>query len=80
MNIPVFRNGVWISYLVPTDLERYWSHKLKLQAASVYATAITKGYSKQESASLAEAWVNKQLYEGLTYGTQLEDKLKSFLV
>ncbi len=80
MIIPVFRNGVWIHYLVPADMERYWTQRLKLQAASVYATAMTKGYSKEESSTFAEAWVNKQLYEGLTYGTQIETALKSFLL
>ncbi len=80
MKIPVYRDGKWISFSVSDDMKRYWSQANMFQAASVYATAITKGYSPSQSEVYAEAWVNKQLYEGLSYDTKLEAVLKSFLV
>ena len=80
MRIPVFRNGSWISYTVPTDVETLWSQSLQLQAASVYATAISKGLEPSQSAILAEIYVNKQLYADIQYSLQLEDRLKSLYV
>jgi hypothetical protein len=80
MRIPVFRNGSWISYTVPSDVENLWSKSLQLQAASVYATAISKGLEPSQSAILAEIYVNKQLYADIQYPSQLEDRLKSLYV
>ena len=80
MSIPVFRNSKWISYTVPSDVDTLWSTKSKLQAASVYATAIEKGFSPSYSAILAESYVNKQLYLGLQYNAKIEKTLESFLV
>jgi hypothetical protein len=56
-----------------------WSQSLKFQAASLYATAITKGFSKETSTILAEVFVNKELY-GVTYNQSLESALKSLFV
>lgn len=78
--IPVFRKGSWISYEIPEEVRHIWSQGLKLQAASVYATAITQGHSPSLSSTLAEAYVNKELYQGLCYDTKLEGLLKSLLV
>lgn len=80
MRIPVFRNGTWISYTVPTDVRSSWSKSLQLQAASVYATAISKGLQPSQSAILAEIHVNKQLYADIQYSSHLEDRLKSLYV
>ena len=80
MNIPVFRKGLWLSYSVPADVESCWTKRMKFQAASLYATAITKGYSAQDAGIYAEMWVNKQLYEGLVYDAKQEDILKSLCV
>jgi hypothetical protein len=80
MRIPVFRNGAWINYTVPTDVQNLWSKSLQLQAASVYATAISKGLQPSQSAILAEIYVNKQLYADIQYPLHLEDRLKSLYV
>lgn len=78
--IPVFRKGVWIEYSVPSDVERHWNKAMKLQAASMYATAVSKGISPSQSAVLAECYVNKQMYPGVQYSKSIEDQLQSFLV
>jgi hypothetical protein len=80
MNIPVYRKGTWISYTVPKEGEHFWSRALQLQAASVFATASVRGYSPHTCAILAESYVYKQLYPGLMYSEEIEEKLKSFLV
>jgi hypothetical protein len=76
--IPVFSNGRWISYSPPSDV--FWSRNWNLQAASLYAAALQKGYSEKEAAQLAEMYVSKQLYTGLQYSKRFEDQLKALLV
>ena len=78
MSIPVFRNGTWILYNVP-ETTPLWSQALKLQAASVYASFISKGFSKEKSSVFTECFVNKQLY-GVTYSKEIESELQKVLV
>jgi hypothetical protein len=78
--IPIFRNGAWIHYTVPVDMERHWNSSMKRQAASLYATAVSKGISPSQSAMLAECSVNKQLYPGLQYNKSIEELLQQFQV
>lgn len=77
--IPVFRKGAWIHYEVPEAGTALWSQSLKLQIASVYASCITKGYSKEKSIVLAECFANKEIY-GVTYNTSIEQCLKELFV
>jgi hypothetical protein len=77
--IPIFRKGVWIHYEVPEAGTALWSQSLKHQVASVYASCITKGYSKEKSTVLAECFANKEIY-GVTYNTSIEQCLKELLV
>ena len=49
-------------------------------AASIYATAVSKGMTPHHSAVLAECYVNKQLYKDLSYNSKIEESLKSLLV
>lgn len=77
--IPVFRKGSWIHYDVPESGTALWSQSVKLQVASVYATAITKGYSKEKSTVLAESFAHKALY-GVTYNSTIEQCLQEMLV
>ena len=79
MSIPVFRNGTWIHYEIPETGTSIWTNSLKLKAASVYATAITKGFSKQKSLVLTECCINKLLY-GVTYTKQIEEEIKNLMV
>lgn len=78
MSVPVFRNGKWISYEIPSETAM-WSQSLKLQVASVYASLINKGLSKEKSSVLAECYANKQLY-GVTYSKEIEAQLQSIIV
>ena len=78
MRIPVFSNGRWISYELPFDVR--WSANWNLQAASVYAAALEKGFPEKEASALAEMYVNKQLYKGLQYSQKIEDQLNQFHV
>jgi hypothetical protein len=52
---------------------------MKLKAASFYASAITKGFSKERSIVLTECCINKLLY-GVTYAKQIEDEIRSLHV
>jgi hypothetical protein len=79
MSLSVFRKGNWIQYDVPETGTSIWTTRQKLQAASVYATAICNGFSQERSVVLAECFMNKQLY-GVTYSKQLEKELQSLLV
>lgn len=77
--IPVFRNGSWIEYTVPQPLDAMWSQKHIMRAASFYATAIHQGCSTKEAATLAELFINKEVYEGLGYDKRYESKLKQIM-
>jgi hypothetical protein len=79
MSLPVFRKGAWISYDPPSTGLEMWGPHLKLQVAAVYASCITKGYSKEKSSVFAECYANKQLYN-VTYRKEIEDVLLSILV
>ncbi len=76
--VPVFSNGRWISYPLPSDV--VWSSNWNLQAASLYAAALAKGHSEKEAAQLAEMYVSKQMYKGLQFPKRFEDQLKDLLV
>jgi hypothetical protein len=73
---PVFQKGKWILY--PGHQDPMWSSANQLQAASAYATALSKGYEPEESEGLATAYINKQIYKGLVYLKPVEQKLRMF--
>jgi hypothetical protein len=77
--IPVFRKGTWIHYDVPEADTSLWSQSLKLKAASVYATLISMGYSKETSTVVAECFANKELY-GVKYSSQIETTLQRVFI
>ncbi len=80
MEIPVFRNGQWISYTPPEEPPVGWSDSHSFQAASVFATAQSRGYSTKDSVAFAEMFVFKQIFEGLVYDSRLEKELEKLLV
>jgi hypothetical protein len=80
MEIPVFRNGRWIAYSIPSDGQLYWNTNVQFQAASLYATALSKGHTPSQSAILAEMFANKQLYPGIQYSKSIESQLDSLFV
>lgn len=73
--IPVFRKGIWIQYPVPAFVDPLWSKGDLFQAASFYATALSKGFPPSESAVLAECFVHTQVYPDLQYSRHLERKV-----
>ena len=79
MTTRVFRKGQWLTYNLPKPVDTMWSQKHIFQAASFYATALSQGYSTDESASLAEAYIHKQVYPGLGYEKSLEQKLQQIM-
>jgi hypothetical protein len=79
MKIPVFRKGQWIEYEVPRELPSGWQPFHSFQAASFFATAHALGYSPKTSASLAEMYIFKQIFEGITYDSTLESQLQKVL-
>ena len=76
MSIPVFRKGTWILYPVPPQQDALWNKSHLLKAASFYALALSQGVSSEESAILAECFVNKEVYPGLNYNARLQRKLE----
>lgn len=77
--IPVFRQGKLILYTAPQEASHQWSRDQLFHAASAYATALTKGYSEELAHSLAEIWVNKEIYPEIQYNESLEKKLKTLM-
>lgn len=79
MKIPVFRKGKWIEYEAPRETPAGWLPQHTYQAASVYATAHSLGNGPKESASMAEMYVFKQIFEGILYDPKFESKLSTIL-
>lgn len=79
MSIPVFRKGTWIQYPLPPQQDVLWNQGHLLKAASFYATALSQGVSPQESATLAECFVNKEVYPNLSYSRILEQKIQRIM-
>jgi hypothetical protein len=81
--LQVFRSGVWIQYpLIYSQTHGEltgWQKKYEFQAASLYATALSKGYTPLESNAFAEMYVLKQIHEGMTYDKKREAQLKDLL-
>lgn len=81
--LSVFRNGAWIQYPIMYVQEHRdipgWQKRHDFQAASVYATALSKGYSPLESNAFAEIYVFKEIYEGITYDKKKEAQLEKLL-
>jgi hypothetical protein len=79
----VFRGGAWIQYpLIYTQTHGElmgWQKKHEYQAASLYATALSKGYTSLESNAFAEMYILKQIHEGMTYDKKKEAQLKELL-
>ena len=79
MSIPVFRKGSWIQYPLPPVVDPLWSQQHLFRAASFYATALSKGFSTLESASLAECFIHKEVYPGLQFSRQIEGRLQAIM-
>lgn len=79
MEIPVFLKGQVVHYRVPRD-SPLWSTSHKLQAASFYAAALQKGHTLEQSAVLAECYINKLLYKDLHYKKSIEDLLQTMVL
>lgn len=79
MEIPVFRKGVWYSYRVKQDLPSGWLPRHSYQAASLFATAQSRGHSQEMSESLAEMYIFKQIFDGLHYQPKQEETLTSLM-
>lgn len=78
MSVPVFRKGLWISYPI-SQKDSLWSQGHIFKAASFYATALSQGVSSNESAVLAECFVNKEVYPDLRYSRMIEQKLQRIM-
>ena len=76
MSIPVFRKGTWIHYQIPPQQDALWNTSHLLKAASFYALALSQGLSSEESAVIAECFVNKEVYPELRYNSRIERKLQ----
>lgn len=79
MKIPVFRKGQWIEYEPPREVPGGWQKPHTFQAASVFATARSLGYTPKESASLAEMIIFKQLFPGIQYDPKFESKIQTLV-
>lgn len=78
--IPVFRGGKFIQYSLPEPCDALWSKEHKLQAASIYASALQKGYKEEMSRNIAEMMVNKQVYPNIQYDETWEKIFKSLVI
>ena len=78
-SIQVFRKGSWVLYPLPSFVDPLWNQAHLYRAASLYATALSRGFSVKESAVLAECFVHKEVYPELQYSRQIERKLESLL-
>jgi hypothetical protein len=79
MSIPVFRKGTWVTYPLPPQQDALWNETHLLRAASFFATALSQGVSSEESAFLAECFVNKEVYPDLSYTNKIERKLQTIM-
>ncbi len=79
MEIPVFRKGVWYTYRVKPDVPAGWQRHHSYQAAALFATAQSRGYSPLESVALSDMYIFKQIFQGLQYNKEQEEKLQSLM-
>ena len=81
--LQVFRGGAWIQYPIMYSQTHGefagWQKKHEFQASSLYATALSRGYTPLESNAFAEMYVFKQIHEGIKYDKKKEAQLKDLL-
>jgi hypothetical protein len=71
MEVCVFRKDTWRQILLPVDIES-WTQEEKQLYGSLVVTYEQKGFSKQKSEQLAEAFVYQEKYTGLQYSGELK--------
>ena len=76
MEICIFRKDTWHQILLPEGAE-HWNEEEKQMYASLDVSYEGRGFSKQKSEQLAEAFIFKQKYHGLRYSTDIERTLSS---
>lgn len=77
--IPVFREGKWIAYRLPSPIDPFWEKDHCFEAASFYATALHQGYSPTESDALAQVFIMKKVYQGLEYPESIKSKIQKIM-
>lgn len=79
--LAVFRCGKWMEYIPRITLNtdpRITSH-LRQKAASVYTSALQKGFQEERAHTLAEAVVFKEIYEDLLFEPGLESDIQKIM-
>ena len=73
----IFRNGQWIEYKLSVTAQEdpRWTEAEKWLAASVFATAKTKGFSNEKAYQLSDAVVFQTIYKDLEYSEALQKEI-----
>jgi hypothetical protein len=75
----MFVQNVWKRVRIPKGHDPSWVEADFLYYARCWASAQEKGFSDKRSEQLAEAFVSKRLYPGITYEKELEKDILSLM-
>ena len=69
------KSNQWVQVPIPKGLDPLWLNEDIFHYAAMFVGAQEKGYSDKRSEQIAEALVNRRLYHGIVYHTDLEKDL-----
>jgi len=69
------KTNQWLKVPIPNGLDPLWLNEDILHYAAMFVAAEEKGFSQTRAEQLAEALVNRRLYPGIVYHTDLEKDL-----
>jgi len=72
----ILSNKGWINVKLPVGANPFWSSSDFWYYGTVWVASIEKGFSENRSDQIAEALVNRRMYEHLVYEKSLEDDIK----
>jgi len=69
------KTNQWIQVAIPDGLDPLWLNGDIFHYAAMFVAAQEKGFSQSRAEQLAEALVNRRLYPGIVYHSDLEKDL-----
>ena len=69
------KTNQWLQVAIPNGLDPLWLNSDIFHYAAMFVAAQEKGFSQSRAEQLAEALVNRRLYPGIVYHSDLEKDL-----
>jgi hypothetical protein len=76
MSIILSNTGQWVTVQPPKGHDPSWQASDLMRYATIFQSAVEKGFDISKAVLVAEAIVNRNLYPGLVYHDKLEQDIE----